>query len=160
MNITATCAILVLTLILAALDGAQACYIPADAADTPPAQPKEMSLPSPLAGGDWRVDTIDGAPLPDGIYPILSFSADGQITGTLGCKSVIATYGGDTERLDIGTLFLTRAPCPPVAEAVEADLQAILRGRLSLPQPDDSAWVMDLTSTDGRTIRLGRVVYR
>lgn len=160
MNITATCAILALTLILAALDGAQACYILANEPDAPPAQPTEISLPSPLAGADWRVDSIDGAPLPDGIYPILSFSADGQITGTLGCNGVVATYAGDTERLDIGTLFLTRAPCPPVAEAVEADLHAILRGRLRLTQPDDSAWVMELTSADGRTIRLGRVVYR
>ena len=160
MNSTATFAILALTLILAALDGALACYLTVDTDEDVPAAPKQMSLSSPLAGGHWRVDSIDGVPLPEGVYPILKFGTDGKLGGHFGCNSITADYSGDPDRLDIGSVFLTRATCEAAKATVEADLYAILRGRLRITLPEDTDWVIELTSPEGRVIRLGRVVYR
>lgn len=160
MNITATCAILVLTLILAALDSAQACSLPLDADEETPGTPPNIDLPPPLAGGHWRIDSIDGVPLPEGVYPILKFGTDGRLGGHFGCNSISAEYAGDRDRLDVGAVFLTRADCNTTKAGIEADVYAILRGTLRITLPEKSDWVVELASTDGRIIRLGRVVYR
>ena len=83
-----------------------------------------------------------------------------KLGGHFGCNSITADYSGDPDRLDIGSVFLTRATCEAAKATVEADLYAILRGRLRITLPEDTDWVIELTSPEGRVIRLGRVVYR
>jgi putative lipoprotein len=105
-----------------------------------------VSAGSPaLAGIDWRITALAGAPLPTGARdPVLRFDPgmDGAtFTASAGCNRFggTARIAGDT--LAFGPARATRMACPPPLDAAEAALTAAFA--------DTVRWEID-----GRALRL------
>ena len=71
-----------------------------------------------LTGIDWRVLSVDGASLPMGLAPQITFS-DAQITGNAGCNRITGSAELSGEGLHLGPLATTRMACPEPAMALE-----------------------------------------
>jgi putative lipoprotein len=92
----------------------------------------QVGVPSPavLAGVDWRIVSLAGAPVPaEARDPVLNFKTmpDGAaFAASAGCNRFVgqATIAGDT--LAFGPAASTRMACPPPLDAAEAALAAAL----------------------------------
>lgn len=68
---------------------------------------------SPLTGREWIVDTIDDRPVLDASRPSLTFSIDGQVSGSAGCNRFMARYQRLGENaIQIRQAATTMMACP------------------------------------------------
>lgn len=63
-----------------------------------------------LAGTNWKIETMGGAPPPVEIVITAEFN-DGRVSGSSGCNSYGATYMNDNGKLDIGDIAVTEMAC-------------------------------------------------
>jgi putative lipoprotein len=99
----------------------------------------------PLAGRDWRLTSLAGAPVPaEARDPVLRFEAgpDGAaFAASAGCNRFAGTARIEEDSLSFGPARATRMACPPPLDAAEAALSAALAGTVR--------WQID-----GTTLRL------
>lgn len=72
-----------------------------------------------LSGGDWRVQTIVGGPLPEGVQPTIGFAEEGRLSGQSGCNRFMGGYLQDGAVLTISQIGATKMACP--AENMETE---------------------------------------
>lgn len=104
-----------------------------------------------LAGPEWTVVEIDGAPLPAGAKPPTLIVEDGRISGFGGCNS----YTGPIKetapgQVAIGPLAGTMMACPPPASQVE---DAFLKVLGKATQYTFLARRLMVSGVDGETMR-------
>ena len=86
-----------------------------------------MTAPDDLAGTTWVVATLGDDPVPAAGGPaIVSFGADGRLSGLGGVNRFSGPYALAGDELVAGPLISTRKAGPPEWMAVEARLLAIL----------------------------------
>ena len=79
---------------------------------------------APLAGSEWRVVSIGGEAVPEGVEALVQFGADGKLSGNGGCNQFTGTYVAEGAALTIGQVAATRRACPGPRMAVEQKLFA------------------------------------
>jgi heat shock protein HslJ len=104
-----------------------------------------------LAGPEWTVVEIDGAPLAAGAKPPTLTVEDGRISGFGGCNP----YSGPLKetapgQVAIGPLAGTMMACPPPASQVE---DAFLKSLAKSTQFTFLARRLMLSGVDGETMR-------
>jgi heat shock protein HslJ len=82
--------------------------------------------------GPWRVLSVGGRPVPDGVRTSIELGADGRLTGTTGVNQVGGPYGVEDGVLRAGPLATTRMAGPADAMAVEAGILDALSGPLAV----------------------------
>jgi heat shock protein HslJ len=99
-----------------------------------------------LAGGEWVVETIGGAPVIDTSKPTILFMEEGRVAGNASCNRFIGGYQLTGEGLSFAQMGTTMMACEDDVSLQEARflelLQAVSRfeiapgGRLVLHAPD------------------------
>ncbi|EST28356.1 META domain-containing protein [Streptomyces roseochromogenus] len=111
-----------------------------------------VSVPQPLTGVDWRVDslTVAGTTRHAPAAAHLRIGEDGTAAGNLGCNqfSARATVHGD--HITFGALRTTRMACAPDRMAFERALSRALTTGTLVAKADDGK----LTLTDGAGDRI------
>lgn len=69
--------------------------------------------------GGWRVRSIAGSPVPDGVTVTMEFGADGRVSGRSGCNRYTGSFTQAGETLELSQLAGTRMACPPLQMDVE-----------------------------------------
>ena len=69
--------------------------------------------------GGWRVKSIAGAPVPDGVTVTMEFGADGRVAGRSGCNRYTGSFAHAGDTLKLSQLAGTRMACPPPQMDVE-----------------------------------------
>jgi heat shock protein HslJ len=96
-----------------------ALVVSACASSTPSPTRSAAASPSPdssgaagsLVGPTWVVSTIGGSDTVATARPMMTFGADGQVTGTGGCNSYGGPYRLDGAAIDVGDLASTMMLC-------------------------------------------------
>ena len=65
-----------------------------------------------LAGTSWTLVSVAGNPPVEGADAWLAFGANGEITGSTGCNTLIGSYAVDGTALSFSTMGTTRKACP------------------------------------------------
>lgn len=104
--------------------------------------------PAELTDTFWRVDTVDGVPLPQGTgmreaYLLLFAGEDGapRFSATLGCNMMMGSYSFEDGVLGFGPAASTMMACPPPLDRLEQ----VFAGALAATAGHD---------TDGHRLRL------
>lgn len=117
-----------------------------------------MTVPAPVTGVEWRVDSVtaDGTThsAPASASPRLRIDADGGAAGDLGCNrfSARATVHGD--RITFGALRTTKMACAPDRMSFERVLARALDGRTLTGVTGDGT--LTLTGGHGERVHLSR----
>lgn len=97
-----------------------------------------MTGPDDLAGTTWVVSALGDDPVPVAGGPaIVSFGADGRLSGLGGVNRFSGPYALRGDELVAGPLISTRKAGPPEWMAVEARLLAILGRPLRVARTHD-----------------------
>jgi heat shock protein HslJ len=108
--------------------------------------------PAAVVEGDWRVVAINGAALPDGVTPLLSFDGP-RLTGNAGCNRLTATVAWDGPTPTIARPATTRMACPAPAMTVETALLDALPAATGVTY-DAGAGVLRLMAGDRAVIAM------
>jgi len=84
------------------------------------------SAPDTTFIGTWQVEFIGTRPVIDYSPAVISFSADGQLSGNASCNRFSGAYQDTPEALSIGPLATTRMMCPPALMEQEQRMLAAL----------------------------------
>lgn len=79
-----------------------------------------------LAGVTWKVASLAGQPIPDGVVPTLLFDENGTVSGFSGCNRFTGSFQLTGEGLTFGLLAMTRMACPETQMNTEQALSAVL----------------------------------
>ena len=111
---------------------------------------KLIPQPSPLTGGEWRVEDLAHKGIIDNSHITLNFNADGRINGSTSCNRYMGSYtsSNQDETLSISQVATTRMACAPALMAQEALFTGLLASIKTYAFDDRGALV--LTTTDGR----------
>lgn len=94
--------------------------------------PKENALP---LAGSWRLTAYGPADSPTPAVPdaeaILSFDADGTLTGNSGCNQLGGDYQVDGDQITFGQIVSTLIACPDLQMAQEDSMHQVLTGTTS-----------------------------
>ena len=69
--------------------------------------------------GGWRVKSIDGTPVPEGVTVTMEFARDGRVSGRSGCNLYMGSYEMAGGRMSLSGIAGTRMACPPPQDDVE-----------------------------------------
>ena len=93
---------------------------------------KENALP---IAGSWRLTAYGPSDSPAPAVPdvdaILSFAADGTLTGNTGCNQLGGDYQVEGERITFGQIVSTLIACPDLEMAQEDSMHQVLTGTAS-----------------------------
>lgn len=81
-----------------------------------------------LAGTDWEIVSIDGAPVPASEPMVIGFGHDGRVSGSTGLNRLTASYSLTADYLTIGPLATSRRAGSPEQMALEHRVVASLAG--------------------------------
>jgi|GEM_PF-749741 len=97
--------------------------------DASGADPAGAVPDAPWLHGTWRVLSVDGAELADGLQgpPWLTFDGDGVVFGYAGVNRVRGTWRLDGTTLSFGPVVATLMAGPPEATATERAVLAVLQ---------------------------------
>jgi heat shock protein HslJ len=87
--------------------------------------------PSPsvsLVDTSWTVASINGADVVPARPPTMTFSADGQVSGSSGCNQYTASYQTDGNKLTVGSIASTLMLCDGAVGAQEVAFTSGLGG--------------------------------
>ncbi len=119
-----------------------------------------VNLPLGLPGTEWRVETLDGKPQPDGgPHSFLGFGNSGAVTGSGPCNSIQGEYGAWGDGIAFGSLFSTRSDCGEEVMAAERLYLDTLQKVTALDLSADGR-TLTLTAGDGTRIALAKLVRR
>jgi heat shock protein HslJ len=112
---------------------------------------QEMRLVATLAGTQWQLAALDGAPAVEGSVVTLAFDEDGRAAGTGGCNSFGGPYEVNGSAITFGALASTMMACVDggiseqeaafFAALAAADRFAISGGQLTIWYGDDQRLV-------------------
>ncbi|GHE03518.1 hypothetical protein GCM10010339_31160 [Streptomyces alanosinicus] len=111
-----------------------------------------VSVPQPVTGVDWRVDslTVGDTTRHAPAVARLRIDADGKAAGNLGCNQFSARVTVHGDHLTFGDLRTTRMACAPDRMDFERALSRALTTGTLLAKADDGK----LTLTDGAGDRI------
>jgi heat shock protein HslJ len=93
---------------------------------------KENALP---LAGSWRLTAYGPADSPTSAVPdveaILSFDADGTLTGNTGCNQLGGDYQVEGDQITFGQIVSTLIACPDLQMAQEDSMHQVLAGTAS-----------------------------
>lgn len=84
-----------------------------------------------LAGTQWEIVTIDGAPVHGEPALTITFGHDGRVSGSTGLNHLTASYSLTADYITFGPLATTRRSGPPERLAQEHLVVASLAGMCS-----------------------------
>jgi heat shock protein HslJ len=102
-----------------------------------------------LAGTNWLLETLAGAPPVGPTMPTLAFGENYRVTGSSGCNSFFGVYGVDSGDVRIREVGSTQMACEPDIMAQETDYLGILGNAASIGLNTDNNLV--ITGQDGRS---------
>lgn len=106
-----------------------------------------------LEGPEWRIEVIDGEPVPDDVEVTLGFLEEDRIAGAGGCNRYMGGYDLTGEGLSIGKLGSTMMACSEPQMAVERRFLDLLD---AVARFDISEGALVLMTNDGREARARR----
>ncbi len=112
--------------------------------------------PNHLDGTNWRIISIDGAPVDGGQRPAEIRFAGDRIQASVGCNQMNGRFSSDGTRLTVSQLASTRMACAPELMQREARLSALLGQSLALRV--DGRGRLTLTGNDDATVILERIM--
>jgi heat shock protein HslJ len=108
-----------------------------------------------LVGPKWTVESLlDGegaSSVPSGVIAVLSFSADGKVSGTTGCNLLNGDARVNGDKLTFGALMTTKRLCTEPAGPVEGHVLGVLDGEVTWRIEADK---LILTHPSGRGLQL------
>lgn len=102
--------------------------------------------PTQLANTNWRVDALNGRPMPSEGQYYLQFEAD-RIGAKFGCNSMGGSYSRTGDLVTVSDLVATQMACAEPAMSFESQGSAILRQPMTVSMSGDR---MSLTNSAGR----------
>jgi heat shock protein HslJ len=125
-------------------------------APTPAANPVTVAPTggAALAGGEWKVFEIGGAPIAANSAPTINF-ADGRVYGAASCNRFMGGYtvSPDGLKLEMSQMASTMMACPEPLMQQEGVFLGILGGVTGYALDGD---VLTLKGADGKTVRARR----
>lgn len=111
--------------------------------------------PDILNGDTWQVEDINRSGIIDNTVLTLTFSKDGNVTGSTGCNSLSGTYTATGTAITFSPLIMTRRAClAPALNDQETKFTAALQGEMTWRLTADGA--LELTREGGHRILLRR----
>ena len=99
-----------------------------------------------LTGKTWRIVEIDGNPIADEVKADITFTNQGQVSGSSGCNRFSGAYTLTGESLTFGNAATSRMACPPPhMDAEQAFFEAL--ARVGYFEIGDDGW-LSLLSTE------------
>ena len=112
--------------------------------------------PATLNGTNWRIISIDNAPIVAGRPAELNFAGD-RVSGSAGCNRLMGHFTSDGTRLTVGGVASTMMACTdPAVMRQENRLIALLGQSLAIHVTERGR--LTLTGNDGATILLEQVM--
>lgn len=111
--------------------------------------------PEGLAGTNWRIASLDGAPIVADRGGEMRFEGS-RISASVGCNRLMGSFTSDGTRLTASQMASTRMACPPEIMAQEMRLSQMLRQSLAIRFAPDGRMI--LTGDGGATIVLERII--
>ena len=100
-----------------------------------------------LQGTSWKVDTIDGKAVADPSQMTVKFAPEGdQVSGTAGCNQYVGPFASRGDKVTMGILRQTLAPCTPEQTAMQKALIDMLHAAYQASVADG---VLTLVSRQG-----------
>ncbi len=104
-----------------------------------------------LTGPAWRVESIEGAAVPDASPVSIELTGDGQIAGSGGCNHYTGSYSLTGEGLFISPLASTDTDCPERAQQLEQHLFSFLKAVIRFEIDPGGALIL-VTAEDRRLV--------
>jgi heat shock protein HslJ len=104
-----------------------------------------------LAGSDWSIATINGAPATTARATSMHFGKDGRISGNAGCNSFGGSYTLEDDTLTVGQVVSTKMACLGPGMKQESAVFAILAQPMRVSRQDNNTVAL---SSDAGTIVL------
>lgn len=111
--------------------------------------------PAGLDGTNWRIISIDGAPIVSDRGGEMRFEGS-RLSASAGCNRLNGSFTSDGTRLTASQMAATRMACPPDIMAQEMRLTQMLRQSLAIRFAPDGRMI--LTGDGGATIVLERFI--
>lgn len=111
--------------------------------------------PAGLDGTNWRILSIDGAPIVSDRGGEMRFEGN-RLSASAGCNRLNGSFTSDGTRLTASQMAATRMACPPDIMAQEMRLGQMLRQSLAIRFAPDGRMI--LTGDGGATIVLERII--
>jgi heat shock protein HslJ len=102
-----------------------------------------------LAGADWRITEIAGAPVPEGAEVTMAFS-DGRVAGKAACNRYFGSFEAGDGTLKVGPAGSSMMACPEPLMATEQAFHAALMQVTGFSVSGNS---LTLTGPDGPLLR-------
>ena len=108
---------------------------------------------SGVAGTSWKLTSYGpaSAPIPavPGVETDLTFGANGQLSGRLGCNSMGGDYSVSGQKITFGSVFATQMACDEARMAQEDAAFQVLNNTVSFTVSGNT---LTITSADGKSI--------
>lgn len=112
-----------------------------------------------LGGTSWTLvsyGSVDNqASATAGIQTSLNFSADGQVSGNLGCNSLSGNYQVKDGKLVFGPLMSTLMACPDPQMTQEASAFQVLKGTVPFSVAGNTLTIYDVSGASALTLSRG-----
>jgi len=109
--------------------------------------------PNPLAGTSWKLIFYGPVSEPKGaladVETNLTFGANGQLSGTLGCNSMGGGYTVTDQTITFGSIFMTEMACDEPRMAQESAAFDVLKDTATFIVEGET---LTITSTDGNNM--------
>jgi heat shock protein HslJ len=116
------------------------------------------SNPASLGGTSWTLVSYGSVDKPTaatpGIHASLNFSANGQVSGNLGCNSFSGTYELKPGKLVFGPLVSTMMACPEPLMTQEDTAFQVLTGTARFTRAGNILTIYDSSGTIALTLSL------
>ena len=98
-------------------------------ASGPPPAPSDKTVPGPqfLAGSEWELTDLGGAPVIEDHRPTLSFPEAGRVSGTGSCNRFNGAADVGDGTIKVGPLAVTKMACTPEIDSQERAYLAALQ---------------------------------
>ncbi len=114
--------------------GAAVVALAVGCASGPPPAPSDKTVPGPqfLAGSEWELTDLGGAPVIEDHRPTLSFVEPGKVSGTGSCNRYSAAADVGDGTIKVSPLAVTKMACTPEIDSQERAYLAALQNATRL----------------------------